>query len=168
MNIFCSFQQGIAIPSWKRKNSSIPCCFTHRSHVEVEGCSRHIIIVFIVEHTDLWCPQVSFLHRAPQKTQFVDPMLFWCWSSVSDAGPTSKQHRVSVKCLPAHCWRDGHYRNWKMYWWASYMDPATIIFVRTPPRFKRRYHGTTSDQINPLASEGHQNPRFYWYLDYAF
>ena len=30
----------------------------------------------------------------------VDPMLVYCWASVSDAGPTLNQHSVSVSCLP--------------------------------------------------------------------
>ena len=32
-------------------------------------------------------------------TRDVDPVLFWCWASVADGGPTSNQHRVNVTWL---------------------------------------------------------------------
>ena len=33
-----------------------------------------------------------------QQTRYIDPMLFQCWSSVADGGPTLKQHWVNVSC----------------------------------------------------------------------
>ena len=32
-----------------------------------------------------------------QRTLDIDPMLFCCWPIVYDAGPTSKQHRISAR-----------------------------------------------------------------------
>ena len=46
------------------------------------------------------------------QTLNTDSMLFWCWSSVADAGPTSKQHRVNVLCFLGCSMR-------KRYLWAS-------------------------------------------------
>ena len=34
-----------------------------------------------------------------QQTRDVHPMLFQCWLTVFDAGPTLKQHRVNASCL---------------------------------------------------------------------
>ena len=34
-----------------------------------------------------------------QQTRAVDPMLFECWASLADGGPTLKQHKVNVSCL---------------------------------------------------------------------
>ena len=33
-----------------------------------------------------------------QQTQDIEPMLFKCWPTVCDAGPTLKQHRFNVLC----------------------------------------------------------------------
>ena len=35
----------------------------------------------------------------PQETRGLHPMLFQCWSSVEDAGPTLKQHWVKAPCF---------------------------------------------------------------------
>ena len=35
---------------------------------------------------------------ATQQTQYIHPMLLECWTSVCDAGPTFKQHWISVSC----------------------------------------------------------------------
>ena len=34
----------------------------------------------------------DFCARPPQQAPDVDPMLFYCWSSIVDGGPTIKQH----------------------------------------------------------------------------
>ena len=34
-----------------------------------------------------------------QKTRHVETMVFWCWASVADAGPTIKHHCFNVLCL---------------------------------------------------------------------
>ena len=35
-----------------------------------------------------------------QQARGVDLMLFHCWPSVADAGPTSKQHWFNLSCFP--------------------------------------------------------------------
>ena len=35
----------------------------------------------------------------PQQTQYVDPLLFWCWPTVFDVGPSSKQHWIYISSL---------------------------------------------------------------------
>ena len=37
--------------------------------------------------------------KQTQQTRDIRPMLFQCWASVTDAGPTLKQHRANVSCL---------------------------------------------------------------------
>ena len=39
-----------------------------------------------------------------QQTRGIDPMLFQCWPTVDDAGPTLNQHRVNVTYLLCSCW----------------------------------------------------------------
>ena len=34
-----------------------------------------------------------------QQTRGIHPMLFQCWASVEDGGPTLKQHWVNAPCL---------------------------------------------------------------------
>ena len=34
-----------------------------------------------------------------QQTRGIHPMLFKCWATVFDAGPTLKQHRLNASCL---------------------------------------------------------------------
>ena len=34
-----------------------------------------------------------------QQTRVIHPMLFYCWSTIFDAGPTLKQHWVKASCL---------------------------------------------------------------------
>ena len=46
-----------------------------------------------------------------QQTQYVNPMLIWCWSMVHNADPTSNQHWVNVLC-PLGCWSDIFRVNW--------------------------------------------------------
>ena len=41
----------------------------------------------------------SVCNQVAQQTRDVDPMLFQCWASVEDDGPTLKQHWVKVPCL---------------------------------------------------------------------
>ena len=44
----------------------------------------------------------SLIQRAghSQQTRVIDPMLVQCWTTVSDGGPTLRQHRASVSCDP--------------------------------------------------------------------
>ena len=35
-----------------------------------------------------------------QQTRGIHQMLFQCWASVEDGGPTLKQHWMNVSCLP--------------------------------------------------------------------
>ena len=37
-----------------------------------------------------------------QQTRYVEPMLFYCWASVADNGPTLKRHWLNVSCLLGH------------------------------------------------------------------
>ena len=37
-----------------------------------------------------------------QQTRYVESMLFYCWASVADNGPTLKQHWLKVLCLFGH------------------------------------------------------------------
>ena len=46
-----------------------------------------------------------------QQTRYVDPMLFYCWSSVADAGPALKQHWINISCL----WAVMHTMRWNKY-----------------------------------------------------
>ena len=49
------------------------------------------------ESSDTTCQKViSNQPGAPKQTWITDPMLFQCWSSVYDAGPTLNQHWVDV------------------------------------------------------------------------
>ena len=43
--------------------------------------------------------------RITQQTRHIKPMLFYCWPTVFDAGPTSKQHWINVSCFQDkyHC-----------------------------------------------------------------
>ena len=44
----------------------------------------------------------SFLDDADmpaQQTRYLQPMLFYCWASVRDAGPTIKRHWLNISCL---------------------------------------------------------------------
>ena len=38
--------------------------------------------------------------NVPQQTRGIHTMVFQCWASVEDGGPTLKQHCVNVSC----CW----------------------------------------------------------------
>ena len=56
-------------------------------------------------------PHHAWLVRVPpnHQTRYTDPMLVQCWSSVTDAGPTLSQHRVSASCwlggrVLVQCW----------------------------------------------------------------
>ena len=40
---------------------------------------------------------VNILHTGYQETLVFDPMLFRCWLTVCDAGPTSKRHWISIR-----------------------------------------------------------------------
>ena len=33
-----------------------------------------------------------------RQTRSIEPMLFWCWASVTDCGPTSSKHSFNTMC----------------------------------------------------------------------
>ena len=47
-----------------------------------------------------------------QQARDIDPVLFQCWASVADAGPTLKQHWVNVSCLLG----SEHTGDWGCHW----------------------------------------------------
>ena len=44
-------------------------------------------------------PAGGFDVATSQQSQDIHPMLFHCWATGEDGGPTLKQHRVNVSCL---------------------------------------------------------------------
>ena len=51
-------------------------------------------------------PSIVWIWQLPRD---IDPMMFWCWSAVSDVGQTSRQHWVSVSCLLGRLMRHYYY-----------------------------------------------------------
>ena len=47
-----------------------------------------------------WSLNYSYVDGVTQQTRGIHPMLFQCWPTVIDAGPTLKQRCVNVPLLP--------------------------------------------------------------------
>ena len=97
---------------------------THLSRPPSHSCHRHIG-KYPWQWTGSW------------PTPGVEPMLFKCWTSVCDAGPTFKQHRITICCflysttlpLPSH-----HNRSWLTFharlpgaWLYIWIDAVSIV-----------------------------------------
>ena len=75
-----------------------------------------------------WCTQVCLatIHHicswkvfvSSQQTQKIDPMLFQCWSTVYDAGPTLKQHWIKFCVCLMLSWRTP----WCFSHWSIHID----------------------------------------------
>ena len=55
---------------------------------------------------ELYSPEIANSSRIrlhdnswPQQARYIETMLFQCWASIEDVGPTLKQHCFSVSCL---------------------------------------------------------------------
>ena len=65
------------------------------SQAETRKSARALlsVLVFIVER----------FSEHSQQTRGIEPILFYCWASVVDGGPTVKQHRLNASCLLGCC-----------------------------------------------------------------
>ena len=67
------------------------CCV----HGESVLCERTIV--------EFAKPDKKISTAATKETRGIHPMLFQCWASVEDGGPTLKQHWVNAPCLLGYC-----------------------------------------------------------------
>ena len=82
------------------------CRPIHPIPVQFWAASQPIVVPMTVNRIRRWptidtelgvCP--VFAQTATQQTRGIRPMLFQCWASVEDVGPTLKQHWVNASCL---------------------------------------------------------------------
>ena len=63
-----------------------------------------------------------------QQTRDYEPVLFYCWSTVCDAGPTLKQHWLNISCLLVwNMWLEDWICGKKMMF--LYMEPTVRLVV---------------------------------------
>ena len=55
------------------------------------------------------------LTESAQQTQGSEPMLFYCWPTVFDVGPTSKQHWLISSCLLVGNWKTVIHFTWFLF-----------------------------------------------------
>ena len=61
----------------------------------------------MTDHTRLWLHVYKIMYY--HQTRNTVPMLFQCWASVEDGGPTLKQQWLSVPCLLGYIWVSEYY-----------------------------------------------------------
>ena len=63
--------------------------------------------------------------------KFMQPVLFWCWATVYDGGPASKQHRLNAWWLLWHRSWDGSHvaEDWSARWEDDMMDIRTLLVI---------------------------------------
>ena len=65
---------------------------------------------------------------------YIDPMLFDCWSTVCNVGPTFKQHWVIGSCLLGFVFQSGPYLKWrKMHLYYNRIRIMRLVGLWTNP-----------------------------------
>ena len=94
--------------SWNTTPANAGSMFTQRLSIWTSNCPESGVF-FLYIYGELGKGWHVFFSQNNHQTRDIDTMLFYCWASVVDAGPTLKQHCVDVwrlLCTWCRVWID--------------------------------------------------------------
>ena len=86
-------------------NTGFTCACAVHDCLRHNGGPKHYTLSFIASINTIISPpnKAHDFCRSSQQIRDIHPMLFQCWPTVFDAGPTLKQHWVNAPCLTGRC-----------------------------------------------------------------